>query len=71
MGVGSRPGGPLGGYVEGLRGEGVVGGLGEGVGGHGAPVHSNSSIPLTIVVVSTNVNFHQITQQLSLHTLPT
>ena len=68
MRVGSRPGGPLGGYVEGLGGEWVVGGLGEGVGGHGAPVHSNSSIPLTIVVVSANVNF---TQEPSPHTLPT
>ena len=38
MGVGGGPGGPLGGYVEGLgAGEWVVGGLrggGEGVAGH-------------------------------------
>ena len=50
MGVGGRPGGPLGRDVEGLRrGEGVVGGLREGVRRHAATVHSNSSFPLTIV----------------------
>ena len=50
MGVGGRPGGPLGGDVEGLRGrERVVGGLREGVRRHATTVHSNSSFPLTIV----------------------